>query len=426
MCSADRGSRWGAGWAALGWVLALPALGFSEVPPEVAQVLRQRQEALSRITSFQAEAEFLKLDEGKQELEWSIRWWKSGPRERFSKRWMVTEAMGRAQEKLGKQGKIRLPRYPQAKDPQQVPRLPDQDLLKPGTDYRVQEVARRGQEVRQLNIDYGREGTRALHLPLSPVGPYAFDFQRTRGILSRFDPSRPLCVTPALTLDFAIGPHPSLEAVVAAARDVQLTRDPDGMVTIACALALPDAPEMERLRFTFDPARGYLLRRVVAPDAGQREVVAVAEPKPGIFLPTKIVAGSLQQPNLEIRLRWSRVNEPIPDAELEFPFPEGAAVHDVRSTSEVVHLWGPSDRPARTFPSPEAYATWYDAQWREFLQNLAGQPQGKAPVGRNILLIVGNVLLVAVLMGLFILRRQLLRRTSHGVPHDPPAADSMP
>jgi hypothetical protein len=39
---------------------------------------------------------------------------------------------------------------------------------------------------------------------------------------------------------------------------------------------------------------------------------------------------------------------------------------------------------------------------------------------------VGNVLLVAVLMGLFILRRKLLRRTSHGVPHDPPAADSMP
>lgn len=398
-------------WALLGWAWVYAGVVWGQVPGEVAEWLRQRQQALGRIASLQAEVDVVEFQGDQEELSWTVRWWKDGPREKFTTRWYVTSAMVQSEEKPEKRGRISVPRFPQAKDPSQVPQIPP-DLMKLGTEHRVQEVARHGAVVRQLDIRFGTSGSRALHVPLHPAGPHGFDFSRTEGSLRPWAAGRLLSPTPALLLDFALGDYRSLDKVIAAARQVRWRREEDGRVTILCALAVPDAAEFEALEFTLDPARGYLLWRVSAPQGGRREVVEVAEPQPGVYFPTRVRLGTPQQTNLELRVRKLRVNEPVSPEVFEVVFPEGAKVNDSTGPRQVIHLWGRDGRPARTFETPQAFDAWHQEELARYYRSLSGEEPPRGLAGRPIALIVGNLLLVVVLVGLIILRRRRVRRVA--------------
>jgi hypothetical protein len=132
----------------------------------------------------------------------------------------------------------------------------------------------------------------------------------------------------------------------------------------------------------------------------------------GVSLPQRVVfAGAGGHPiRAENRIVSARVNEPLKDAEFSLAFPEGAVVLDSRQTPMKIHLWGAGNRPARTFATAREYDAWFQAELARYLPEKSGQANAGSFFGRNMWMITGNLALVVLLVGLFVLRRHLRHR----------------
>jgi hypothetical protein len=74
----------------------------------------------------------------------------------------------------------------------------------------------------------------------------------------------------------------------------------------------------------------------------------------------------------------------------------------------------------RTFPTVEEFEAWRDNESMLTLKKMGLVVKRDSPrtPPRNWLLLVGNLLLVALLAGLFVVRRRLLRHSSQAAPDD--------
>jgi hypothetical protein len=223
---------------------------------------------------------------------------------------------------------------------------------------------------------------------------------------------------PGLYVWFLLGQAPggqdTLRSAVAKSERAELEVTPSGDAVITLRNLRQDSKNvLPTVRCTLDAGHGYLIRKLEYVEKNaEQQVVAWLESALGVSLPQRVVfAGAGGHPiRAENRIVSARVNEPLKDAEFSLAFPEGAVVLDSRQTPMKIHLWGAGNRPARTFATAREYDAWFQAELARYLPEKSGQANAGSFFGRNMWMITGNLALVVLLVGLFVLRRHLRHR----------------
>ncbi len=119
-----------------------------------------------------------------------------------------------------------------------------------------------------------------------------------------------------------------------------------------------------------DPAANFMIRRVdtryaIASPVTQAKLRMFQEVKEfrdfgnGVFLPVGLHGEMTETETAKTRVEVEvkSVNEPLPPETFEVKFLDWMRVTD--SKTGQIHIWGPDDKPRRTFESPGKYHEWY-------------------------------------------------------------------
>ncbi len=141
--------------------------------------------------------------------------------------------------------------------------------------------------------------------------------------------------------------------------------DPAVSSAIHVTFELAESGGRTKVAVWLDPAVNHLIRKAIRTeetDQGQivteMTVEQFAEPKPGLFLPTKVTqrakVGKAEFPGVTLTATDLRVNESIPPATFQLAFPVGTRVSDqIRGTTYTVTADGSQAKPGVTFPVAE-------------------------------------------------------------------------
>lgn len=161
-----------------------------------------------------------------------------------------------------------------------------------------------------------------------------------------------------------------------------------------------------------DPKAGLLLRRVDQDLAAKRdrkaihntlEVTGFESYGLGAYFPEG-VKGRLTEGGRTMSYRYefevTSINKPLPPDTFTIRFPDG--LHVVDSASGKIHIWGPDDKPRRTFNSSKEFDEWFTPRFVEAKGLNRTSPSGRLlswPV------VVSFLAIVAAAIALFVRRR---------------------
>jgi outer membrane lipoprotein-sorting protein len=394
---------------------------------ELAQMLARHEEALRAIRTVHLEMDVITWIDGEAWTTETVEWWLDGTRERQSKRIIASPEDIQPKEEPPKSQKLfmsvdgRRVYFSQRRN-EMMHTL--RYGLKPGDVLEQHEVALGEHEIRRLAIAGGTDGAFALKLPLSPGDLDSIDFYRVGAYLAKREDQK-LHSDVAVRLLLALAPSYNLLEAVRDSQSATTTVDSEGRVRVHLRFGrqLPELFGAREVVCTLEPAAGYLIQKAEFSPGGGREVKEFVEPLPGVFFP-KLVAGRGKREGKDIKIDFHvknvEINQPIPAEQFSVSFPEGALVQDLRASTLRFYVWGPNDKPVRTFPTVEEFEAWRDKESMLELEKMGLVVKRASPrtPPRNWLLLVGNLLLVALLAGLFVVRRRLLRHSSQAAPDD--------
>jgi hypothetical protein len=154
-------------------------------------------------------------------------------------------------------------------------------------------------------------------------------------------------------------------------------------------------------KLEIDPAHGYSSCRFAFKD-GVHEVEDYSESDDHIWVP-KRVRRSTSDGVMLVHATACRVNGPIADSDLDFPFPEGARVDDPQK--KAIYIWGKTG-PAKTFANDKDLSSYLESRLAE--EESAPAP---TPIRWSGYLLWGNLALILVIAALVVYRRRLARQT---------------
>jgi hypothetical protein len=186
-------------------------------------------------------------------------------------------------------------------------------------------------------------------------------------------------------------------------KQVSATQADDELACISGVSAV-----LGKVRCFLDPRVGHLLRRVeyLSADGADSlitrvEVIEFSEPKPGIYFPKTAQISGPGRPLFEVRVKSARINEPIPERDLQITLPAGIRVYE--PAKGLIHIWGANGRPEQTFSNEEQLGSWE----KEMARKLTGAPEVAAASGAAAIVLFANLGLVLLIGVLIYIRRRL-------------------